>query len=146
VTDSQDSFTRARERLRRDAEHVVETACAIVFLKGEEAFKLKKPVDFGYLDFSTREKRRWAAERELAFNRRTAPDVYRDVFELEGEPVLLMRRFDETAVLSACPERLDAAMAEALGRRIARFHAQAELAPGGGGRPTSPMWPAPTPS
>ena len=133
MVEFEDSFIRAQERLRRGADRVVETACALVFLKGEEAFKLKKPVDYGYLDFSTRDKRRWATERELVFNRRTAPDVYRDVFELEGELVLLMRRFDEDTVLSACPERVDADMAEALGRRIARFHAKAELAPEGGG-------------
>lgn len=133
MAESEDSFTRALERLRPDAEHVVETACALVFLKGEEAFKLKKPVDYGYLDFSTREKRRWAIERELVLNRRTAPDVYRDVLDLEGELVLVMRRFDQDALLSVRPERVDAAMAEALGRRIARFHAQAELAPTGGG-------------
>lgn len=133
MAESEDSFTRALARLRQDADRVVETHCALVVLKGDEAFKLKKPVDYGYLDFSTPEKRRWAIERELVLNRRTAPDVYRDVIELEGELILVMRRFDQDAVLSVCPERVDAAMAEALGRRIARFHAEAELAPKGGG-------------
>ena len=133
MAESDDSFIRARQRLRRDADRVVETACALVFLKGDEAYKLKKPVDYGYLDFSTREKRRWAVERELVLNRRTAPDVYRQVVELEGELILVMRRFDQDAVLSVRPERVDAGMAEALGRRIARFHAEAELAPKGGG-------------
>lgn len=127
------SFDHARRRLEKDAERVLETACALVFLKGDQAVKLKKPVDYGYLDFSTPEKRRWAVERELVFNRRTAPDVYRGVETVEGEAVLVMRRFDEDAVLGASPERMDGEMAEALGRGIARFHAEAELAPKGGG-------------
>jgi aminoglycoside phosphotransferase family enzyme/predicted kinase len=133
VADPNDSFHRARARLGEDAERVIETACALVFLKGDMAIKLKKPVDFGYLDFSTPEKRRWATERELDLNRRTAPDVYRALDEVEGETVLIMRRFDEDAVLAEAPEQVDAEMAEALGRRIARFHAAAELAPQGGG-------------
>lgn len=127
------SFTRARDRLRAAAEQVVETPCALVFLTGSKAFKLKKPVDFGYLDFSTSEKRRWAIARELAFNRATAPDIYRAIAEVEGEAVLEMRRFDSEAVLSSHPEQVDGDMAEALGRVIARFHALAEPAPRGGG-------------
>jgi aminoglycoside phosphotransferase family enzyme/predicted kinase len=133
VADPNDSFHRARARLAQDAERVVETACALVFLKGGQATKLKKPVDYGYLDFSTLEKRRWATERELAFNRRTAPDVYRALAQVEGETVLVMRRFDEDAVLASSPDQVNGEMAEALGRRIARFHASAELAPEGGG-------------
>lgn len=133
VTDPNESFHRARARLGEGAERMVETACALVFLSGPSALKLKKPVDFGYLDFSTPGKRRWAIERELDFNRRTAPDVYREVQEVEGEAVLVMRRFDEAAVLAAAPERVDGEMAEQLGRRIARFHAAAEFAPEGGG-------------
>jgi aminoglycoside phosphotransferase family enzyme/predicted kinase len=133
VNDRSDSFTRARARLGESAEDVIETACALVFLSGEQAFKLKKPVDFGYLDFSTPQKRRWAIGRELDFNRRTAPDVYRAVIEVEGEAVLEMRRFDTQAVLSVRPDRVDGALAEALGRAIARFHDRAERAPKGGG-------------
>ena len=62
------------EWLASDAERVIETSCAWVFLQGDRALKLKKPVDYGFLDFSTPAKRRWALERELAFNRVTAPD------------------------------------------------------------------------
>jgi aminoglycoside phosphotransferase family enzyme/predicted kinase len=128
------------------SERVVETACARVFLSGETAFKLKRAVDLGYVDFSTPARRLWALERELAFNRAAAPDVYRairpvirtgDGFQIggEGEPVeyvLEMRRFDDQAVLAARPDRIDGAMAEALGRTIAGFHARAPLRPDGG--------------
>jgi aminoglycoside phosphotransferase family enzyme/predicted kinase len=124
------------------AERVMETSCAQVFLAGETAFKVKLPVDFGFLDFTTLEGRRWAIERELEFNRASAPDIYRAVrritrkpgggFELDGpgevvEYALEMRRFDEDAVLSARPEALDGDLAEALGRTVARTHAAAPV-------------------
>jgi aminoglycoside phosphotransferase family enzyme/predicted kinase len=130
--------------LARRSERVIETSCAWVFLRGDTALKIKRPVHFGFLDFTTLEKRGWALERELAFNRLTAPDVYRAVhritrtvdagLELDGKGTLVdyaleMRRFDENAVLSANPNLIDAAMAETLGREIAGFHAKAELRP-----------------
>ena len=129
------------------AERVIETSCAWVFLEQDRALKVKKPVDYGFLDFSTLEKRRWAIERELAFNRVTAPDIYRavrritllgDGFEFDGpgetvDYALDMRRFDPEAVLSQQPDAVDASVAEALGRTIARFHARAEVRPEGGG-------------
>ena len=132
--------------LRAKADRVIETHIAAVFLMGARAYKLKKAVDLGFLDFSTREKRRWAIQRELDFNRRTAPDIYLDVAEVvrrpdgelamgeAGEPlesVLVMRRFDPEAVLSNAPERVRGDFAEALGRQVAALHASAEVRPGG---------------
>lgn len=132
--------------LSRDAERVVETHCARVFLAGATAWKVKRPVDLGYLDFTTLEKRRWALERELAFNRSSAPDIYRAVrritctsggYEFDGpgevaEYALEMRRFDEGAVLDVTPEALSGEVAEALGRTVARLHAGAPMGSGGG--------------
>jgi hypothetical protein len=130
------------------SDRVIETSCAWVFLAGDRALKVKKPVDYGFLDFSTPAKRRWALERELAFNRATAPDIYRAVRKItraadgalalggEGEAVdyaLEMRAFDPAAVLSERPELVDGELGERLGRAIARFHAQAEVRPEGGG-------------
>ena len=130
------------------SDRTIETSCARVFLQGDTALKVKKPVDYGFLDFSTPEKRRWATERELRFNRATAPDIYRAVRRItreadgvlaldgEGETVdwaLEMRAFDPDAVLAEHPERVDGDLAEALGRAIARFHATAEVRPEGGG-------------
>jgi aminoglycoside phosphotransferase family enzyme/predicted kinase len=124
------------------SERVIETSCARLFLAGEVAFKIKRPVDFGFLDFTTLAKRRWAVERELAFNSGAAPDIYRAVraitrrpdggleFDGEGEVVeyaLEMRRFDEDAVLSAQPDALDGDLADALGRAVARVHAAAPV-------------------
>jgi uncharacterized protein len=149
-----DTFSRKGRRivsvhdwLAVRAERVIETSCAWVFLEGKRALKVKKPVDYGFLDFSTLEKRRWAIERELRFNQATAPDIYRavrnitreaDGFALDGEGKMVevaleMRRFDPDAVLSQHPDDVDDALAETLGRTIARFHARAEVRPEGGG-------------
>ena len=133
--------------LAEGSDRQIDTACAHVFLKPEAAWKLKRHEDLGYVDFSTLERRLWALERELSFNRGAAPDIYRAVHRITREAdgrlaldgagtvldhVLEMRRFDETAVLSACPERIDGALAEAMGRTIAGFHASAPLRPAGG--------------
>ena len=103
------------------ADRAMETACARIFLAGEVAWKLKRHRDLGYADFSTLERRHWALDRELEFNRPTAPDIYRRVravtrdaagrlaFDGEGEVVdyaLEMRRFDDSGVLSANPAAL----------------------------------------
>ena len=133
--------------LKGRSERSIETACARIFLAGEVAWKLKRNVDLGYVDFSTREKRKWALDRELAFNKTAAPDIYRAVrtitreadgslaFEGAGKPLeyaLEMRRFDDGAVLSADPSAIDGEMADALGRTIAGFHAAAPMRPNGG--------------
>jgi uncharacterized protein len=59
-----------------------ETHMSLVFLAGDRAYKLKKPVRFPYLDFSTTERRHLACQAELKLNRRFAPDVYREVVPL----------------------------------------------------------------
>lgn len=133
------------------ADRIIETSCARVYLTGELALKIKRPVNFGFLNYETAALRHWALERELAFNRAAAPDIYRRVgaitrtagggLELDGpgervESVLEMRRFDETAVLAEQPYAVDGDLAEQLGRAVARFHAEAPVSagsePGGG--------------
>ena len=59
---------------------------AWVFLTGEYAFKLKKPVKYPFLDFSTIEARESACREELRLNRRLASGVYLDVLPLRQEP------------------------------------------------------------
>ncbi len=71
-------------------EHI-QTHISSVFLTGQLAYKLKKPMNFGFLDFSTPELRRQNCEAEVRLNRRLAPNVYLGVepITLEGErPVL----------------------------------------------------------
>lgn len=62
--------------LTGEAVERIDTHGAIVFLAGERAYKMKRAVRFPYMDFSTVQKRRKAVERELRFNRRTAPGLY----------------------------------------------------------------------
>ena len=58
---------------------LIETHISWVLLAGDYAWKLKKPLDLGFLDFSTVERRRAACEAELRLNRRTAPELYEAV-------------------------------------------------------------------
>ena len=59
-----------------------ETHMSFVFLAGGTVYKLKKPVRFPYLDFSTLARREAACRAELVLNRRLAPDVYKSVVAL----------------------------------------------------------------
>ena len=63
----------------------VETHISWVFLTPRFAYKLKKPVKFDFLDFSTPQQRRVACEEEVRINRRLAPDVYLDVVPITGD-------------------------------------------------------------
>lgn len=102
------SYARAPKTVERRETHM-----SWLFLAGDTVYKLKKPVRFSYLDFSTIEKREAACRAELRLNRRLARDVYRGVTALvrtkdglslggEGEPVdwlVVMRRLDERRML-----------------------------------------------
>ena len=57
---------------------LIETHISWVFLTGEYAYKLKKPLDFGFLDFTTLARREFYCREELRCNRRFAPDLYLD--------------------------------------------------------------------
>lgn len=127
--------------------HLVQTHASYVVLTGPLAYKVKKPVDFGFLDYSTLEKRRRFITEELRLNRRFAPELYlgqaavvpRDegfglVEVPEGQAVpgaveyaLRMRQFDQAGELD---QRLAAGsvsseLVEALARRVAEAHAAA---------------------
>lgn len=125
------------------APEIVETHAAIVFLTGDRAYKMKKAVNLGYLDFRRLEGRHAVLERELVLNRRTAASLYLRVvpvtrlgdsdFMLGGdgsvaEWLLEMRRFPSDALLSGMAERgmLDEALIERLAVHIAEFHDRAD--------------------
>ncbi len=63
---------------------LIETHCAWVLLTGEYAYKIKKPLNLGFLDFSTLEKRRHVCEEEIRLNKRLADEVYLDVVAITG--------------------------------------------------------------
>ena len=120
----------------------IDTHAATVFLAGERALKIKRAVRFPFLDYSTLEKRKAACTAELEVNHPYAPAIYRRVVAITrerdgtlaiggaGEPVewaVEMRRFDETQTLDHLAEaqRIDDALADALGRAVAHAHTAA---------------------
>ena len=126
-----------------DRVEVVETHASLVFVAGEQVFKLKRAVAYPYLDFSTADLRRRACEAELTLNRRTAPALYQEVrglfrradgavgFSPNGEAVdwvVVMRRFDQALLFDALAETggLDRHIMDQLADHIAQFHASAE--------------------
>ncbi|MFF5211086.1 AAA family ATPase [Streptosporangium sp. NPDC000396] len=86
---------------------IKETHAGVVILIGDHAFKLKKPVDLGFLNFTTREARRAVCHEEVELNRRLAPDVYEGVADVLGpdgevcEHLVVMRRMPEERRLAA---------------------------------------------
>ncbi|MEU2716621.1 AAA family ATPase [Streptomyces sp. NPDC007205] len=83
-----------------------ETHTATLFFVGDRAYKCKKPVAPGFLDYTTVAARQAACEREITLNRRFAPDVYVGLGEFRSpdaeapEPVVVMRRMPEDRRLS----------------------------------------------
>jgi aminoglycoside phosphotransferase family enzyme/gluconate kinase len=125
-------------------EHL-QTHISDVLLTGPYAYKLKKPLDLGFLDFSTLDKRRHYCEEELRLNRRLAPDLYLAVLPITGEPArprlggegpileyaLQMRQFDQSGLLDrvVAKGKLADRHLDQLAERVARFHGQLPPAP-----------------
>ena len=125
-----------------DRVELIETHISWVLLAGERVYKIKKPVDLGFLDFTTLARRRRFCHEEVRLNRRLTTDVYLDVVAITGtassprlggtgraiEVAVLMRRLPAERMLdrlvaedAASPDLLDA-----VGRRVASFHAEAD--------------------
>lgn len=116
---------------------VHETHAGVVFLVGDRAYKLKKPEDFGFLDFSTRELRLAACRREVELNSRLAPDVYEGVFDVlgpDGHPVdhlVAMRRMPDERRLSTLVRtgaQVDGEL-HRIAHLLAAFHTRAQRGP-----------------
>jgi aminoglycoside phosphotransferase family enzyme/predicted kinase len=139
------SYSGTLERIER-----FETHGALVYLAGEEAWKIKRAVRFPYMDFSTLEKRRVATTREVAINQRLAPEIYIGVAPItrdndgrlqiggNGEIVewaVHMRRFEQTALLSHIADAGSISMdlAIALADVVFESHRAAAPVPGDAG-------------
>jgi uncharacterized protein len=125
---------------------LIETHISWVLLAGDFAYKIKKPVNLGFLDFSTLEKRHHFCEEELRLNRRLAPQIYLDVTPISGTPeqpefgrgppiefAVKMVRFPQSARLDRVagrgelqPEHMDRLAAE-----LADFHRRVAVAASG---------------
>ncbi|MFX0062573.1 MAG: phosphotransferase [Candidatus Hermodarchaeota archaeon] len=121
---------------------LVQTHISFVFLAGDYVYKVKKPVNFGFLDFTTLEKRKFFCDRELVLNRRLAGDMYLEIVPInrsntqikikgEGETIeyaVKMRRIKDDTMMSGLLERnqVNRAVIDKLAKIIAEFHAKAE--------------------
>ncbi|CAN5125633.1 AAA family ATPase [soil metagenome] len=134
----------------RDPVRRVDTHAASIFLTGARAWKLKRPVNLGYLDFSTADKRKAALEAELRLNVRTAPGLYRSLHPISrdahghlqidgtGDPIdwlLEMVRFPDDALLERVAGRgeLNDGLLLMLADSIVTFHAGASVCADGEG-------------
>jgi len=122
-----------------DRVELVETHISWVLLAGDRAYKIKKPVDLGFVDFGTLPRRRHYCEEEVRLNRRLAASLYQDVVPITGserEPAVAgkgdaiewaveMARFDREQELDRVVERgaLTAGLVERLADDVAGFHA-----------------------
>ncbi len=125
-------------------EHIelIQTHISYIFLAGDYVYKIKKAVDFDFLDFTTLEKRRFYCHEELRLNRRLAPDMYLDVLEIgedaagnivlgKGERVVdyavLMKKLPDDRMLKTLLQqrKVDLPIMDAVARKLSHFHAHA---------------------
>lgn len=139
----------ARGARAGDGASLKTTHASWVVLGAEDVWKLKRPVDLGFLDFRTLEARRHACEEEVRLNRRLAPDVYLGVEPVRrtagGHAVVgsgpivdwavRMRRLPDqySAAALLADGRLDAELLARLAQRLAAFFAAARPTPAFGG-------------
>jgi aminoglycoside phosphotransferase family enzyme len=121
---------------------LIETHISLLFLTGSYVYKVKKPVDFGFLDFTTLEKRKYFCEQEVRLNRRLSPDIYLGVVKItrDGDRVSFDGRgeVEEYAVkMKQIPEellmdklldrgRVTPEMIKAVSEKLVRFYSEAE--------------------
>ena len=130
-------MTESSAQRPRPYADVAETHTAVVFFAGDRAYKLKKPVSTGFLDFSTEPARAAACRREAELNARFAPDVYLGVAEIRDQDgticdhLVVMRRMPADRRLSTLVERgepVEGALRQ-VARIIAAQHAAAPRGP-----------------
>jgi len=131
-----------------DRVEMIETHISYVFLTGRYAYKIKKPVALGFLDFTTLAARRFFCEQELRLNRRLAPEIYLDVVTITGslehpvvggsgialEYAVKMREFPQCALASRMLARgeLERTHIDRLAAEVAAFHGRIDVAGAGG--------------
>lgn len=127
-----------------DRIELIETHLSWVLLTGDFAYKVKKPLDLGFADFGTLERRRHFCEEELRLNRRHAPAIYLEVVAIRDTPAgpvlhgngavtehaVKMRQFPQEALASRQLEAgtLSHDDVRSLAKRVATFHAAAAVA------------------
>ncbi|MGC9456950.1 MAG: AAA family ATPase [Halothiobacillaceae bacterium] len=133
-----------RHQLSQDAITHIQTHISHVLLVGDRAYKIKKPMDFGFLDFSTLERRKRFCAEELRLNRRLAGRLYLAVEPVGGSPeapepgetenpmefMVVMQRFDQDRQLDrvAAAGELSLERMDEIATTLAHFHEQAAVA------------------
>lgn len=134
------SLSLASGTVKTDATRVLETHISWIILTGDIAYKIKKPVNLGFLDFSTLAKRKYYCDQEVKLNARLAADLYLGVTPITGtadhpeingkgdiiEYAIRMRQFPQSAQLDnrLTQGLLSPSDMEALGVMLGRFHQQ----------------------
>lgn len=137
---------RDRGRFDHPAEHreIIETHISYILLTGKFAYKFKKPLDLGFLDFTTLDRRRHYCEEELRLNRRLAAGHYLDIVRVTGslrhpriggagpalEYAVRMVQFPRDMELDTLCSggRLSTELIDRLAERVAEFHRTAAIA------------------
>jgi len=121
---------------------LMQTQMSFVFLTGNYVYKMKKPVNLGYLDYTTLEKRHYYCQREVELNRRLCPDAYLGVVSItqdkgdiaiEGrgeviEYAVKMLYLPQEAMLNIllAKDQVSAEMLTSVAQKLAEFHQKAE--------------------
>ena len=122
---------------------VIQTHISFIFIAGDYVYKVKKAVDFGFLDFTTLEKRKFYCGEELRLNRRLAPEFYLEVVEISEDKngkiamgpggkiidyAVKMKRLPEDRMLKGLllEGKVDLPDMERVARRVSDFHRQAD--------------------
>jgi aminoglycoside phosphotransferase family enzyme len=124
---------------------LVQTQMSFLFLTGDYVYKVKKPVDLGYLDYTTLQKRRFFCQQEIELNRRLCPEIYLEVVPIvsshgqihlggEGETIeyaVKMRQLPAERMMDRLlPEDMvTEEMVERIAERLAAFHDKARTSP-----------------
>ncbi len=120
---------------------LIQTHISFVFLTQNYVYKVKKPVNFGFLDFSTLDKRKAYCEKELQLNRRLCPEIYLEVVPINkseslkvkgtGETVeyaLKMKRLPQERIMTQLLQegKVDKKTIDEIADIVAKFHAKAQ--------------------
>ena len=121
---------------------LAQTQMSFVFITGDYVYKVKKPVDLGYLDYTTLDKRRFYCQREIELNRRLCPDIYlavlpitrqKDCISVDGqgktiEYAVKMRRLPQEAMMNVllADNKVSPDMLTGVAEKLAEFHQRAE--------------------
>jgi aminoglycoside phosphotransferase family enzyme len=124
---------------------LIQTHISLVFLTKNYAYKVKKAVNFGFLDFSTLQKRHTFCEKELELNRRLCPEIYLEVVSInkssdniringDGEIVeyaLKMKRLPQEKIMTLLLQenKVDLQTIDDIAQIVAEFHSKAQITP-----------------